>query len=116
MAIELFWDKVEKSPEEDGCWVWTGFKDEHGRGQVRINYEAYKAHRIVWTLTKGEIPPNVEVMHLCDNPACVNPWHLSLGTHKQNMQDAVLKRRIAWGERHGMRKLTEGGCQTNSCS
>src|SRR5882724_7709102 len=69
---------------------------------------AYLAHRIMWRLTHGEIPPDRPfVLHRCDNPLCVRPSHLFLGTHADNMKDMVRKGRSSRGERHHASKLNE---------
>lgn len=90
-----FWPRVTQTP---GCWEWTGQRNQHGYGQVEamINGRRFVwlAHRIVWALTHGEIPADRVVMHSCDNPSCCNIKHLSLGTHQQNMADAVARNRM----------------------
>src|SRR5574340_735548 len=93
---DRFWSKVDKSGE---CWTWKGAHGPSGHGQFRIEGKYGKcrgAHRVAWLLTYGVLPPdNMEVMHACDNPACVRPDHLSLGTHRENMADMVSKGRQA---------------------
>ncbi len=86
-----FWEKVRK---EDACWIWTGARTSQGYGNLRRNGQSLGAHRLSWTLTVGPIPDGMSVLHHCDNPSCVNPNHLFIGTHLDNMRDAVSKGRF----------------------
>ena len=65
------------------------FKDKDGYGRVKHNKRLWSAHRLVYTLCYGEIPDGLMVLHSCNNPSCVNPEHLRVGTHKENMADMV---------------------------
>lgn len=96
---------VQKS---DLCWEWVGRTNAHGYGQVSTHClgERY-AHRISWAIHFGAIPNGLSVLHRCDNPRCVNPDHLFLGSRADNVRDMVNKRRHCYGETHGRRKLTE---------
>lgn len=81
-----FWTRVKKTSK---CWLWIGDKNEKGYGR----YNNQKAHRISFSIHNKKLIGNFHVLHRCDNPSCVNPLHLFLGTHKDNMQDKILKRR-----------------------
>lgn len=99
---------LEKYPMLSGpCWNWTACKTRHGYGQVRINYRLYYSHRVAWKILNGEFDDDLDVLHKCDNPSCVNPDHLILGSHQDNMDDATIKQRIPGGEIHHWAKLSE---------
>lgn len=87
--IARFWERVSRG---DGCWEWMGSL-VRGYGHVSINDGTVKAHRMAFELSKGPIPPGMRVLHACDNPRCVNPEHLSIGTPKMNTEDMVRKGR-----------------------
>lgn len=86
-----------------GCWLWTACVLSTGYG--RINRRG--AHRVSWELHRGSIPKGMEVCHSCDTPMCVNPEHLFLGTHADNLRDAVVKGRCSRGSGHPNVKLTD---------
>lgn len=88
----LFWPFVTKS---DGCWIWEGTKNDKKYGQLprRKGMKRFMAHRISYELHKGIIPEGHYVCHHCDNPPCVNPDHLFVGTAKDNMEDMYKKGR-----------------------
>lgn len=85
-----FWSKVIK---REGCWGWTGDTRWDGYGRFRYLRKAVFAHRVSYELHHGPIPAGMGVMHSCDTPECVNPAHLSLGSHDDNMLDKRLKGR-----------------------
>lgn len=100
---------VQKSNDLNGCWEWTGGKNSDGYGSFNINQKIYNAHRVSYTLFVGDIQNSLFVCHSCDNPSCVNPSHLFLGTAQDNMTDKVNKNRQfrPQGEKSGNHKLTE---------
>lgn len=97
----------------DGCWLWTGAKngvqDCYGRIQAEggRGSRVLSAHHVAYELLVGQIPSGLCVLHHCDNPACVNPSHLFLGTKGDNCRDRTRKGRQARGERDGNAKLTQ---------
>jgi len=100
-----FWNRVRKTR---GCWEWIGNRDRDGYGLLATKTPDGKcgsvgAHRIAWELTNGEIPHKLMVLHRCDNPSCVRPDHLFVGTAADNSADMVEKGRAARGDRHGLR-------------
>ena len=97
---DRFWGKVEKNgpvpehrPGLGRCWIWLGARIENDYGVVRVNGKNNGAHRISWELTNGPIPEGLWALHHCDNPPCVNPSHLFLGTNTDNQRDCVSKGR-----------------------
>ena len=111
--MRRFWEKVMKS---SGCWIWKGAHNQEGYGSIGIGSRTdgtrrlIKAHRMCWYLTYGVIPVGMCVLHRCDNPTCVNPDHLFLGTHADNMRDKKIKGRaktgpLLFGEAHPRSRL-----------
>jgi hypothetical protein len=94
-------------PSREGCWLWKATVGSHGYGQLSFASTAMTAHRVAWQLYRGDIPQGLFVLHKCDVRLCVNPDHLFLGTHADNMSDCQSKQRNAHGDRHGNAKLTE---------
>ena len=74
---------------DGGCWQWQGNMNTDGYGRFGYNGKVIKAHRASWLIFKGEIGYS-HVLHVCDNKGCINPRHLKLGTHKQNVHDKYL--------------------------
>jgi hypothetical protein len=104
-----FWDVVNKAAA-DGCWEWTGRKGgKLAYGRLKRNGIEYQAHRYSWEITNGPIPEGLFVCHHCDNPPCVRPDHLFLGTQADNLADRDAKgRAVYWrGEKNAATKLTE---------
>lgn len=92
----------------DGCWGWSGGCLSNGYGVIGIgNSRSAIASRVSYELFVAPIPEGMLVCHKCDNPECTNPDHLFLGTYKENMQDALKKRRMPIGEKNAQAVLTE---------
>lgn len=95
---DRFWSKVEKTEE---CWLWKGAKHKNGYGSIvldgrRLSRKYSTPSRVAWILERGMVPCGMEVCHHCDNPECVRPEHLFLGSHSDNMQDMARKGRQAY--------------------
>ena len=91
-----FWMQVHKS---SGCWVWVGNRIPQGYGTIGVGGKPVRAHRYSWELHNGPIPDGLFVLHRCDNPPCVRPDHLFLGTALDNSRDCVDKGRHRGRER-----------------
>lgn len=105
---DRFWAKVKRGPN---CWTWTAFTTSDGYGRLwALGVNGY-AHRVSWMIHHGAPMPSRMVLHKCDNPRCVRPSHLFLGTQIDNMRDAVAKGRLSpsrnRGEKNGLAKLCE---------
>lgn len=102
--VDLFWSRVDvRSPDE--CWLWTSYNSK-GYGQITYKQVVYRATRLS-LMIHGVDPGKLFACHKCDNPTCVNPAHLFLGTANDNTRDRVRKWRGARGERHPNAILTE---------
>lgn len=108
-SVSRFWARVQKC---EGCWLWTGRTNtESGYGYFDYGPRcrtSVPAHRYSWELHNGTIPDGMHVLHRCDNPPCVNPDHLFLGTNLDNVRDKQAKGRQLRGERVGTAKFTAG--------
>jgi hypothetical protein len=104
--VDRFWSRVDRSGGPDGCWPWTG-RRENGYGWIWFEGRDRRTHRVSWAIAHGipvaQIPGHVRHF-VCDNPPCCNPRHLAIGTRAENMRDMATHRRSARGERvHGAR-------------
>lgn len=89
---------MRRLPQSDGCWIWVGSRNVKGYGQIQLGRRGLRpvlAHRASWEIHFGPIPDGQFVMHKCDNPPCVRPDHLRLGSAAENTRDMIAKGR-AW--------------------
>lgn len=108
--VERFWAKVDTSGD---CWIWKAGVSKYGYGAVGKRRWSSTAHRVAYEIANGEIPKGMLVRHKCDNPPCVNPAHLELGTHADNTHDMVVRGRTnnQRGEKAHGAKLTNAQAQ-----
>ena len=94
-TVAHFWSGVDRSGGQGACWPWIGSTNfSGGYGQSHFHGKRIGAHRAAYILTHGPIPDGMWVLHHCDNPPCVNPAHLFLGSTTDNMRDAARKGRV----------------------
>lgn len=94
-----FWAHVHFGP---GCWTWLASKKHDGYGKRKHNGKMTTAHRVSFEMEFGPIPDGLAVLHRCDNPPCVRPDHLFLGTQQENIADMVAKGRHSRGAKHSL--------------
>ncbi len=102
---KLFWGFVNNT---ETCWLWTGGRSTRGYGEISLGGYRDRAHRVSWTIHYGPIPEDGVICHRCDNPPCVRPDHLFLGTQADNVKDMTDKGRrvVVCGEKQHLAKLT----------
>lgn len=103
-----FWSNVAITANDNLCWEWLAGKDKDGYGTFRVGKSGERSHRIAWAYPNYIIPEGMLICHSCDNPSCVNPKHLFLGTNNDNMKDMAKKGRTKdqFGEKNTSHKLT----------
>lgn len=98
VASQLFTDEERLRQHgwtvmESGCWEWAGFRHKQGYGRLRVLGKLTLAHVLAYKIWRGDVPDGMKVRHTCDNPPCINPEHLLLGTQADNVQDMVSRGR-----------------------
>jgi len=100
--LDYIKEKIQNyTKDKAGCWIWNGATTNFGHGRIKINNKTLSVHRISYEIHRGKIPNGLFVCHHCDNPTCINPKHLFLGTRSDNMKDAYNKGRIKIPCHHG---------------
>ena len=100
--------KIEWKEDENGCYICISHAgDKDGYPRIRDRYKNVGVHRYIYEECFGEIPKGMVIRHKCDNPKCINPEHLELGTHQDNSNDMVNRSRSCKGEKNGKSKLTK---------
>lgn len=107
--LERFWRRAGRTDDARACWEWRGYREQDEYGRITKDRKILLAHRLSWEIHNGPIPVGMAVCHRCDNPPCVNPAHLFLGSNQDNLHDRDAKGRTprAPGIRNGMAKLTD---------
>lgn len=101
-----FWSKADLR-DDNTCWIWLGGLTWNGYGEFKALGVSIEAHRYAYEYFNGDLEPHSVIRHSCDNRRCVNPAHLSQGTHADNVKDRVERGRSAVGEKNGRAVLTE---------
>lgn len=110
-ALDRFEEKVVRIPF-DTCWWWIGSRNPDGYGSFWFEEKIVRAHQVSYRMFVGEITPGLKVLHSCDEPSCVNPRHLRLGTQKENVQDAIKRGRWPMGlNKHNAKLSPEDAAQ-----
>lgn len=104
--IARFFSRVEVK-KQPNCWIYKGSVKYDGYPSFSLNGKSVGGHRFCYTVFHGPIPEDMVVRHRCDNPRCVNPYHLETGTHQDNMKDKFVRERTAKGSKNGRSILTE---------
>ncbi len=109
--IARFWSHVDKTEDDQQCWLWraSGSDEGYGHFSLRRNNRGIcaLAHRMAWAITNGPILNGLSVLHRCDVPSCVNPNHLWLGTQAENMADMIQKKRLPVGVKRWNNRFSE---------
>lgn len=105
--VARFWSKVDVKAGNRACWLWRGARDSEGYGATKIAGRMLATHRVALGIVIGQQAIEGRVVrHSCDTPACCNPFHLSAGSHGDNVRDRVVRDRSAHGTSNGRHKLT----------
>lgn len=97
---------IERHEKVEACWNWTSALDKNGYGRIWFKDKNQTAHTVAYTVFVGSIPSGLHVRHTCDNPRCINPEHLILGTHVDNMRDKAQRKRVH-GNRNPSAKFSD---------
>ena len=112
LKVAQFWSKVDVQDDLSECWPWTRGVNRAGYGAFKVDGRSQGAHRIALQLFIGRVEAGVIVRHGCDNPLCCNPFHLTTGSHNDNVADRVERGRSAAGETNGRARLTADQVRT----
>lgn len=111
--LERFNEKY-KIKEETGCWEWQYHLNKAGYGLIKVDTKSVLSHRLSYILFIGDIEPGLFICHKCDNAKCCSPFHLFLGTNKDNINDAQSKGRLPTAV-HGTHRMYAKGCRCEDC-